>query len=84
MNMNQRNLIDTGNVKIGKMILANQIDFPDSKEHLTQILSSFNFTDILITLARINLFLQCSKDFSLTERILQKNFCSCYLRDEID
>lgn len=84
MNMNQRNLIDTGNVKIGKMISANQVDFPDSKEHLTQILSSFNFTDILITLARINLFLQCSKDFSLTERILQKNFCSRYLRDEID
>ena len=84
MNMNQRNLIDTGNVKIGKTISANQVDFPDSKEHLTQILSSFNFTDILITLARTNLFLQCSKDFSLTERILQKNFCSRYLRDEID
>ena len=84
MNINQRNLIDTGNVKIGKMILANQVDFPDSKEHLTQILSSFNFTDILITLARINLFLQHSKDFSFTERILQKDFCSCYLREEID
>jgi len=66
------------------MISANQVGFPDAKEHLTQILSSFNFTDILITLARINLFLQCSKDFSLTERILQKNFCSRYLRDEID
>ena len=84
MNMNQRNLIDTGNVKIGKVITANQVDFPDSTEHLTQILSSFNSTDILITLAKINLFLQCSKDFSLTERILQRNFCSRYLRDEID
>ena len=84
MNMNQRNLIDTGNVKIGKVITANQVDFPDSTEHLTQILSSFNSTDILITLAKINLFLQCSKDFSLTERILQKDFCSRYLRDEID
>lgn len=83
-NMNQRNLIDTGNVKIGKMISANQVDFPDSKEHLTQILNSFNFADILITLARTNLLLQCSKDFSLAERILQKNFCSRYLREEID
>ena len=82
--MNQQSLLPTGNMNIGKVITAKQVGFPDSKEHLTDILQSFNYEHVLITLARINLLLQCSEDFPTAESILQRNFCSRYLRAQID
>ena len=82
--MNQRNLSNTGNMNIGKAITADQVGFPDSEEHLTGILESFNYEHVFITIARINLLLQCCEDFPTAEGILQRNFCSRYLRDQID
>ncbi len=82
--MNQQSLLPTGNMNIGKVIAAKQVCFPDSKEHLTEILQSFNYEHVLVTLARINLLLQCSENFPTAESILQKNFCSRYLQDQID
>ena len=82
--MNQQSLLSTGNVNVGGVITADQVGFPNSKEHLTGILESFNYEHVLITLARINLLLQRSEDFQAAEGILQRNFCSRYLRDQID
>ena len=66
------------------MLTANQVGYPDSEEDLTQILRTFNYTDILIVLARINLLLQSGEDFFMGENILWENFCSRFLRSEID
>ena len=82
--MNQQNLLSTGNMNIGKVITADQVGFPNSKEHLTGILESFNFEPVLKTLAGINLLLQTCENFFAAEGILQRDFCSCYLRDQID
>ena len=82
--MNHRNLLGTGNMNIGKVITADQVGFPDSKEHLTGILQSFNFESVLKTLAGINLLLQTCENFFAAESVLQRDFCSRYLRDQID
>ena len=82
--MNQQSLLSTGNMNIGNVITAKQVGFSDSKEYLTGILQSFNFEPVLKTLAGINLLLQCSEDFPTAESILQRNFCSRYLRAQID
>ena len=81
--MNQQKQIPVGNLVSIPMLAATQVDYPDSEEHLTEILRSFNYEEVLITLARINLLLQRSDDFSECEKILQKNFCSRLLRGEI-
>ena len=82
--MNHRNLLGTGNMNVGKVITADQVGFPDSIDHLTGILESFNYDRILITLARINLLLQTCENFFAAESVLQRDFCSRYLRDQID
>ena len=84
MNMKQQNLLSAGNMDIGKTIMADQVCFPDSKEHLTGILQSFNYEHAFITLARINLLLQTCEDFFAAESILQRDFCSRYLRDQVN
>lgn len=84
VNMNQQSLLPTGNMNIGKVITANQVGFPDSDEHLTGILQSFNFDSVLKTLAGINLLLQTCENFFAAENVLQRDFCSRYLRDQID
>lgn len=65
------------------MITAADVDFPTSEDHLGKILRSFNLDAIVICLARINLLLQRSDDYLKCERILRKNFCSQYLREQI-
>ena len=82
--MNQQNRRQVGNLVVVRMLTANQISYPDSEQDLTQILSTFNYTDILIVLARINLLLQSGEDFFMGENILGENFCSRFLRSEID
>ena len=65
------------------MITAADVDFPTSEDHLAKILRSFNLEAIVICLARINLLLQRSDDYLKCERILRKNLCSQYLREQI-
>ena len=81
--MNQPGQIRVGSFAAVRMIAAADVDYPDSEEHLVQILSSFNLKDTVVTLARINLLLHRSSDSFECERILRKNFCSQNLRDEI-
>ena len=63
---------------------ATEVGYPASEAHLTEILRSFNYRAIVITLARINLLLQRNDDFSKSESILRKNFCTPILRNAID
>ena len=58
------------------VLTATDVGYPQSEECLTEILSSFNLRDIVITLARINLLLQRSDNSSQCEQILKENFCS--------
>ncbi len=81
--MNRQDRIRTGNWDIFRVLTATQVGYPDSEEHLTQILRSFNYRDILIILARINLLLQ-RRDPSETEEILRKNFCAPVLLNAIN
>ena len=82
--MNQQNRRQVGNFVLVRMLTATQVGYPDSEEHLAQILNTFNRREILMNLARINLLLQCSEDFSVAESILEENFCSDFLYNEID
>lgn len=81
--MNRQNQIQVGNMVYGRMLTASQVGYPDSEEDLSQILRTFNYTDILVTLARINLLLQSREDFFRSERCLQENFCSPILLNTI-
>ena len=82
--MNQQKQRQIGDSVLVPTLEANQVGYPDAEEDLSQILRSFNYEEVLITLARINLLLQRSDDFLECEKILQKNFCSRLLHDEID
>ena len=69
--MNQHNQIQVGNMVYGRMLTTHQIGCPGSEEDLAQILHTFNYTDMLILLARINLLLQSREDFFRSERCLE-------------
>ena len=81
--MNRQDRIQTGNWDIFRFLTATQVSYPDSEEYLTQTLRTFNYRDILITLARINLFLQRG-EAPEREKVLRMNFCSRLLHDEIN
>ena len=82
--MNRPSQIQVGNMTYGRLFTADQVGHPSSEEDLSQILHTFNYTDMLIALARINLLLQSREDFFISERCLQKNFCSSILLNAIN
>ena len=82
-NINQPSRIRTGNIVSRGVLTATDVGYPHSEECLTKILRSFNLRDIVITLARINLFLQRSDNSSQCESILKEFFCSDDLRNRI-
>ena len=84
MNTNRRKLLNFGNINIGKMISADQLECKVSLQELKQILHTFNYKEILIQLARINLFFQRSPDFFKAENTLKLNFCSIPMLQKID
>ena len=81
--MNRPSQIQVGNMTYGRLFTADQVGHPSSEEDLSQILHTFNYTDILFILARINLLLQSREDFFRSERCLQENFCSPNLLNTI-
>ena len=81
--MNQPGQVRVGSFAAVRMITAADVDFPTSEDYLVNILRSFNLEAIVICLARINLLLQRSDDYLKCEKILQKNFCSQNLREQI-
>ena len=82
--MNRPSQIQVGNMTYGRLFTADQVGHPSSEEDLSQILHTFNYTDILFILARINLLLQSREDFFRSERCLQENFCSPILLGSVD
>ena len=82
--MNQHNQIQVGNMTYGRLFTADQVGYPSSEEDLSQILQTFNRTDMLIILARINLLLQSREDFFRSERCLKENFCSPILLNAVN
>ena len=64
-----------GNINVSPVLTARKLGYTESPDGLTQTLRKFNYRNILITLARINLLLQRSKDFSSDEKILKEAFC---------
>lgn len=76
--------LSLGNINISPVLTGHELGYTESAEELIQILSKFNYEDILIQLARINLLLQRSKDFQDDERILRVNFCNPVILNGID
>ena len=80
--MNQQSPMQIGDFVPFGVIKASDVYSNSSKMDLTETLRTFNYTDTLITLARINLLLQRSKNLSESECILREHFCDRILRDK--
>lgn len=81
--MNQQGLIRSGNLDVGMVLTASDVGYPNTSEHLTKILQSFNDKQILGCLSLINRR-QYSENFSVVEKVLKKCFCSPILHTQID
>ncbi len=82
--MNQQTWKNIGNTVSTSTLTANELGYQDSMEEFKQILHSFDYKKTLITLARINLLLQWSRDFLEGENILRKHFCSPVLLNSVE
>lgn len=69
---------------ISPLISAEELGYTSSDEELSRILRSFNYENILVTLARINLLFYRSQDLPAAERILKEAFCSPVHLNAID
>lgn len=81
--MNRQRQIQFGNYAAARMLTATQVGYSASQERITEILRSFNYTELVIVLVRINLFLHRSEDLFECERVLRKNFCTSVLQHSI-
>ena len=83
MNTNRQNQLKFRNINIVKMITADQLKCKVSTQELDEMLHSFNYKEILIQLARINLFFQRSPDLLRAQKTLKSNFCSIPMLSKI-
>ena len=74
MNRHPRKQLTTGNMVFSPVIVAKDLGYTSSIEELTRIVGKFNYKNVLINLARINLFFQRIEDLS-DEEILKQAFC---------
>ena len=74
MNRYPRKQLATGNMVFSPVIVAEDLGYTSSAEELTQIVGKFNYKNVLVNLARINLFFQRIEDLS-DEEILKQAFC---------
>lgn len=74
MNRYPQKQLSLGNINISPVLTADELGYTSSAEKLTQILSKFKYKNVLINLARINLFFQRIEDLS-DEEILKQTFC---------
>ena len=82
--MNQHDQIRVGNLVTLRTLTARDVWPRTSNGDLTGILQSFNLADLVITLARINLYLQRTEDIFACDQLLKSKFCSRYLRHKIE
>lgn len=83
MNRYPRKQLATGNMVFSPVIEAEDLGYTSSTEELTQIVGKFNYKNVLINLARINLFFQRIEDLS-DEEILKQAFCPAFWLATID
>ena len=69
---------------IGRVIQADRLGIPGTEQDLTQLLGTFKYDDVLITLCRINLLLQRTKNFLEDESNLKVAFCRGTILNAID
>ena len=74
MNRYPQKQLTTGNMVFSPVIVAEDLGYTSSTEKLTQIAGKFNYKNVLVNLARINLFFQRIEDLS-DEEILKQAFC---------
>lgn len=86
MHTNRRNLLDIGNMHLGKFITADQLErvYTNPEQKLTEILRTFSYQDALVTLSRINLLFHRSSNLLEDERILKVAFCNIAMLNKID
>ena len=82
--MNQQGLTRAGNLDVGMVLTASDVGYPDTPEHLTKILQSFNDKQILICLSGINRLFQSIANPWIVEGCLKEAFCSPILQTQID
>ena len=82
--MSRHNTLDLGNIVIAKLIPAKRLGVPHTEQDLIEILSTFNYQNVLITLSRINLLLQRSIDIVKDEDNLKAAFCQGIILNAID
>ena len=82
--MNQETWDNIGNMVSASTLTVTELGYQDSMDEFKQILHSFDYKQILITLARINLLLQWSRDFLEGENILREHFCSPVLLNSVE
>ncbi len=83
-NMRTNNLLNMGNFEIGKLIPAEHLGLPNTEEDLKNIVRTFNYEDVLVTLCRIDLLFHRSKNIEHHERILKEAFCWGTILNGID
>ena len=82
--MNKGDFLNMGNMVVGKVIQADRLGIPGTEQDLTQLLGTFNYEDVLITLSRINLLFHRSKNILHDERVLKEAFCYGTILNGID
>ena len=83
MNRYPRKQLTLGNINISPLLTGRELGYTESAEELTQIVGKFNYKNVLVNLARINLFFQRIEDLS-DEEILKQAFCSDFWLTTID
>ena len=78
--MKRRNWKQIGNFVSLPTLTARDVWPQGSNVDLKEILPKFNLADLLITLARINLYIQRTDDILECDRLLKRKFCPHYLR----
>ena len=81
--MNQANQLQVGNLVTLPTLSSHDVWPQGPNQDLAEILRSMNWADLVITLARINLYIQRSEDILACNRLLKNKFCSRYLRHKI-
>ncbi|MCE2402166.1 hypothetical protein J4G08_14935 [Candidatus Poribacteria bacterium] len=82
--MRTNNLLNMGNFAVGKVIPAERLGIPHTEENLKEIVSTFNYENVLVNLCRINLLFHRSKNITHDERVLKEAFCWGTILNGID
>ena len=81
--MNQQSQLRVGNLLTFPKLTAREVWGHASHEDLRRTIESFDLENLLVTLARINLYLHRNTSIFECDRFLKGKFCDWYLRKKI-